>query len=141
MQELGPPTQASPPIKHVLCIEALANKYNIPALALTALEELQRKLTHPSSTQESVTSTWQIAERAVHWNNTGVLDTCMEVVTRPLLSDTPFMCDAKLIELPLVSDASLLHNLGAVRSVIRAVNKAVAIKAGYSTASLSSKYY
>lgn len=121
-----------------LCIEVLADKYDMPTVALVVLEELQRQLTlGPSIQQQSAASTWHIAERAVHWRNTGVLDTCLELIAKPLLLSGK---GGGYMDLPPITNPLFSQNQGAVRSVIRAVNKAIGQKAGQALSSIPAQF-
>lgn len=107
-----------------LRVEKIADKYNIPALAQIVLEELGQRI----SSGVTADSIWQVAERAVHWKNTAVLEICMDSAARPL--ERMQTQHEGFIQLPEVS-------YPLQRAFARAVNKAAAKKAGIQLTSKS----
>lgn len=66
-------------------LEKMALKYDMPMLAVVALEELQRNLQVYSSTGGLVANDyWNYAERAAFWKHTGLLNACVEALAQPL---------------------------------------------------------
>lgn len=108
---------SGPPTEDAVSVEQLADKYDMPTLAYVALEELQRKLLSKTSAAAKM-DVWKIAGRAVHWANTEVLDTCMEVVAQPLER-------RQQIVIPAVTTPLCVHSQGVLRAFAKAVNKAV----------------
>lgn len=108
-------------------VEKIADKYDIPSLAQIVLDELGQRISSRTALDSNI---WQIAERAVRWKNTTVLDICMDSAAYPLES-AQTQCNG-FMQLP---DASY----PLLRALARAVNKAAAKKAGvtFTTSSMA----
>lgn len=106
-------------------MEALADKYDMPTLALVALEELQHHMQHNLDCT-SYTDVWECAERAVRWDNTEMLDTCMQAIAGPLEEPT-YLHSSSPITLPAATSLLSVQMSGVVRSLVRAVNRALTL--------------
>lgn len=78
-------------------LNLLAQKYDVPKLVLLALKELQCYLNtvHPiAKAPPTADDFWNLAEVAAHWErlNTGLLDTCIEVIAEPLSTKNYASC-------------------------------------------------
>lgn len=102
----------------------------MPTLAVLAMEELGRQVAQAADTYNSV-DIWQVAELALRWQNEGVLDVCMEAVAKPLEVSASYpVYTACYMKLPTGNKAVFLNNMDVVRALAKAVNKAVATRAG-----------
>lgn len=113
-----------------LNIEKIAHKYDMPTLAVLVVEELGRQIA-AEDTYRSV-DLRLVAELALRWKNKGVLGTCMEVAARPLEKSATFPCYGSdgYMKLPQDNTAVFLNNMDVVTTLVKAVNKAVAKRAG-----------
>lgn len=128
------------PRANALNLEKMALKYDMPMLAVIALEELQQHLKAVSPITKcrlAADDYWTYAERAAFWKHTGLLNACVEALAKPLSTQYDgFHGEALLMQPPAATHPLAGQNHGIVCAVVKAVNRAVAKKNGFAISSV-----